>query len=114
MSLHRSNVAIGYGSITVTFLTGTLQTYILENWEPKFPVTTIDRKDNLSQPNGFVQVDDVRTASATFQLATASQAVPAPGDRFIVDAIEYVVGEVSMPKTQGSIWKGTFQARENR
>ena len=111
--LHRSNPAIGYGSITVTFLTGTLQTYILENWDPTFPVTQLTRMNHLNQPNGFVQIDQARTANATFQLATSAQPVPSPGDRFIVDAVEYVVGEVSTPKAQGEIHKGTFQCREN-
>jgi hypothetical protein len=111
--LHRSNTAIGYGSITVTFLTGTFQTYILEDWDPKFPVTQMDRKDNLSRPNGFVQVDDARSGNAVFQLSTGAQPVPIPGDRFIVDAVEYVVGEVNNPKKQGEIWKGSFQFREN-
>lgn len=112
MGIYRSNPQIGFGSIIITMLTGAAQTYILENWDPRTPVAKIERQNNLSQPNGFVQVTQAKVTQCIAQLSTGSQLPPVDGDEFVVDGVTYVVGEVGQPKVQGEIWKVNFEARE--
>lgn len=114
--VYKSNSALGWGSIVISILTSTgpdvTTTYICESWTPVAPVEIAERKNQLNEPNGFVQVDQARTVSVVAQLATATTPVPARGAEFTVDTIVYVVGEVTTPKEQGGIWKFSFNARE--
>lgn len=112
MGIYRSAPSLPFGSIVITLTTGSLTTYILEKWNPRSPVARFERQDNLSQPNGFVQVDQAKTTQCIAQLATVDTPAPVGGDEFVVDGVTYVVGEVEAPKEQGDMWKVNFDARE--
>lgn len=109
MAVYKSSSTLPFGSSILTIAN---VTYIAERLSVRSPVETFERRDAEGSPNGFVQVDQARTLTATLQLATSTTATPARGAEFTHDSVTYVVGETEEPQEFNDLTKVNINARE--
>src|SRR5215467_15217090 len=84
--------------------------YILEDINLTSPTKTIERPNQIGEPNGFVLVQQLPTGSAVVQIPTSSSNQPHVGDTFTdtffgSTAETWVVSQVGTPISYGSYRK---------
>ena len=104
--------SVPFGSRTLTITTNGTDSLscVAEDINITFPTKTIERPDQIGQPNGFVLVSGLPTGTATLQIATSTTAQPHPGDTFSAtfggSATEtWVISQVSPPINMGTYRK---------
>lgn len=76
--------------------------YIARNWKPEKKTRKIRRDDeNGDQDDFMLRAEPTGQSGLTLQLALASTVVPAMGQEFTVDTLDYVVTEVGKAEPQG-------------
>jgi hypothetical protein len=99
--------SVPFGSRTEVTTNGT---FIFEDINITHPTKTIERPDQIGQPNGFVLVAGLPTGTAVVQIPLTSSNIPHVGDTFqdtfLGNASEtWVISHVSPPITTGGYRK---------
>ena len=103
--------SVPFGSRTEIISSGTNSvTAVMEDINITHPTKTIERPDQIGQPNGFVLVGGLPTGTAVLQVPTTSSYQPHVGDTFtdtfLGSATEtWVISQVGVPITIGSYRK---------
>lgn len=104
---------IPYGSQVVTL---NATTYVAEDINFEDTTKTIDRADEIGNPNGAVYIKQKVTGTMTLQLATTSTAIPAVNDTVSLtyrgSAKTFVVSKVGQPQKQDDIRKIQVEVAE--
>ena len=100
--------SVPFGSRTEVF--SSAGTLILEDINITHPTKTIERPDQIGQPNGFVLVAGLPTGTAVAQIPLTSSAIPHVGetfsDTFLGSATEtWVISQVGIPIATGAYYK---------
>lgn len=96
---YSSTASLPFGGRTITI---NAVAYIARNWKPEKKTREIRRNDENGDENAFMlRPEPTSQSGLTLQLATASTAVPAMGQEFTVDALDYVVTAAGKAEAQG-------------